>query len=305
MRSTRFLVPALIMSMVISAAAQNSSQTPTFKSRTDLVLVPVVVHDKEGKHVSGLKADDFILEDNGGRQKIAALEEITSDKSVPEPPPDLASDVKRGIVFTNQLANPSQPKELLIFVIDLVNAPFVDTEQGRRAILGFVASHMSPNRTMALVAVESGGVRLLHSFTTSPTVLSSALQNVTALASAPATQRPIEAQQSALKDQRIFNQTANLLASDGLSPNQAAMILMANFISGARVQMSQSYLAATAGRTDQNIATALESLRQIASWVAGVPDAMCWCGSPATSHSYPGRGRWHWAGWAWRSMSAP
>ena len=257
MHSMRLVVPVLMMSLVVAAVAQTSSPTATFKSRTDLVLVPVVVHDKQGKHVSGLSAADFTLQDDGAKQNLASVEEVASDSSPAAPPPELAADVKRGVLFTNQVARSSQPKTILIFAVDLLNAPFVDTEMGRRAMLSFVASHMSPNVTMGLVTIEPGQVRLLHAFTTSPTVLSAALQKVTAVTSTPATQGTLEAQQTALQDLQAVTQT------------EAGT--MANFIAGQRAQMSQAYLAATAARNDQNIASALEALRQIGAWVAGVP----------------------------------
>jgi VWFA-related protein len=267
MRWTLAFLTILILSL--TAAVQAPSETTTLKSRADLVLVPVVVHDKAGKHVSGLTAENFVLEDNGAREKIASLEEVMADKSVPGPPPELAADVKRGVIFTNQLANPNQAKELLIFVIDLVNAPFVDTEVGRRAMLGFIASHMNPNSTMALVSIESGQVRLLHSFTTSPTVLTSALQKVTAVANAPATQTETQAAIEAARNQQTSFTAGQLLAT--ASGPQVTSLLLAQFISAAQGNASQAFLAQALARRDQNIASALESLRQVATWVSGVP----------------------------------
>lgn len=243
--------------LCIFATAQNPPATATFKSRADLVLVPIVVHDKQGKHVSGLSAADFTLQDNGAKQNLASLEEVTADTSPAAPPPELAADVKRGVLFTNQVAKSSQPKQILIFVVDLVNAPFVDTELGRRAMLGFLASHMSPNTIMGLVTIEPGQVRLLHAFTASPTVLSAALQKVTAVTSTPANTGMVQAQQDLLQAQQAVIQT------------EAGT--MANFIAGQRAEISQAYLAATAARNNQNIAEALEALRQIGAWVAGVP----------------------------------
>jgi VWFA-related protein len=254
--SIRTLV-ALSCTFIISATAQNPPSTPTFKSRTDLVLVPVVVHDKEGRHVPGLKSGDFTVEDNGAKQSIASAEEVTADTSPAVPPAELADDIRRGVVFTNQVAMGSQPKEVLIFAVDLVNAPFVDTEMGRRAMLAFVATHMSPKQTMGLVTIEQGRVRLLHAFTTSPMILSAALQKVTAVTTAPATQPTLEAEMSALQAQQ-----ASIQVEAGS---------MASFIAGAQADISQSFLAATAARNSQNIASALESLRLIGSWVAGIP----------------------------------
>src|SRR5580698_247409 len=43
----------------------------TFRSRVDLVLIPVVIRDGKGKPVSGLKKEDFQLFDRGKPQTIS------------------------------------------------------------------------------------------------------------------------------------------------------------------------------------------------------------------------------------------
>lgn len=48
----------------------------TLHVRTQEVLVPTLVEKKGGRVVYGLKADDFILDDNGVRQKIRVQEEM-------------------------------------------------------------------------------------------------------------------------------------------------------------------------------------------------------------------------------------
>ena len=255
MRSVRFPV-ALVIMLVGSAVAQHAP-APTFKSRADLVLVPVVVQYKDGQPVSGLPANAFALEDNGFPQALASVDEVTADNSLPAPPAELADAVARGVIFTNQLANPNQPKELIIFALDLINSPFVETEQGRKAMLNFIATHMSPTRMMGLVVIEPGRVRLLHAFTTSPTVLSSALQKVTAVTTTPASQEPLQAEAALVDAQR------RLIESETTSLKQ--------FVAEQEVATIRATMAVNAARRNQNIASALESLRQIASWVAGVP----------------------------------
>jgi hypothetical protein len=55
---------------VLLAAQQalDSQPVPTIQSRTDLVLVPVVVRGKKGEHISGISKDSFHLEENGREQ---------------------------------------------------------------------------------------------------------------------------------------------------------------------------------------------------------------------------------------------
>jgi hypothetical protein len=44
-----------------------------FTSSTELVLVPTVVNDKSGAHISGLKKEEFSLKQDGKSQPIAVF----------------------------------------------------------------------------------------------------------------------------------------------------------------------------------------------------------------------------------------
>ena len=50
---------------------QNQVPAPTIRVSTHLVLVDVVVSDKQGKPIAGLHPEDFELQENGKAQKIS------------------------------------------------------------------------------------------------------------------------------------------------------------------------------------------------------------------------------------------
>ncbi|HEX7286890.1 MAG TPA: VWA domain-containing protein [Candidatus Angelobacter sp.] len=59
--------------LVYSAAAQEPSQPHQpgrFRTQSNAVLIPTLVRDKGGALVHGLKAEDFIVEDNGVEQRV-------------------------------------------------------------------------------------------------------------------------------------------------------------------------------------------------------------------------------------------
>lgn len=60
---------------VLSAVAQGDGQGIRFRVHSDLVLLPTRVQDKHGKTIYGLKAEQFMVDDNGERQKVEVDEQ--------------------------------------------------------------------------------------------------------------------------------------------------------------------------------------------------------------------------------------
>src|SRR4029077_8910907 len=78
-------------------AQQPQQSSPTFRSTVNLVLVDVVVRDRKGAVVTGLKADDCQLVDDGKPQQILtfAFEQIESN----------AQPVERASLLSGATAN--------------------------------------------------------------------------------------------------------------------------------------------------------------------------------------------------------
>src|ERR1700756_4925917 len=88
---------AMIRAVVQFPTALAQESVPKFTAGTNVVLVPVVVTDKRGNRIPGLTAADFELKQDGNEQKIASLEEITSEAT----PAQLMTGSPRA--FTNQV----------------------------------------------------------------------------------------------------------------------------------------------------------------------------------------------------------
>lgn len=80
----------------ITAAAQETPLSPTFRTGTELVQVSVVAQDKSGKAVADLRREDFQIFDNGVPQNIAVF-------LAAKPAPAREFALPAG-VFTNQIA---------------------------------------------------------------------------------------------------------------------------------------------------------------------------------------------------------
>jgi hypothetical protein len=59
-----------------ATAASQSPQRPTFSSRSDLVLVDVVVTDRRNRPIRGLTAADFVVKEDGAIRPIVAFEAV-------------------------------------------------------------------------------------------------------------------------------------------------------------------------------------------------------------------------------------
>ena len=150
---------------------QQYDKTPLkFSSTTIYVLVPVVVTDKEGNHVSGLKKEDFRLLENGKDQKVASVEEI---KPTAAAIARLATSTNE---ITNQTSGDNAPRRLVIIALDMVNTPFLDQSRARQAMIAYLTDNIELDCLYQLVAIENNGLRILHDYTQDTSTLVATLR---------------------------------------------------------------------------------------------------------------------------------
>ena len=152
------LVPASLLIGAGAAQTQAPSEmathdaTPTFTSRSNLVLVRVVVHDRDG-HIDGnLKKEDFLLFDKGKPQFISrfSLEKTTERKAEVE-----ASEAAAG-ASGKSTPEPAPPGRYVGYVFDDLHLSIGDLVQARNA----AERHLSdlPVTSRAAVFTASGQV---------------------------------------------------------------------------------------------------------------------------------------------------
>ena len=71
----------LICLLLLFVATVVAQEEPTFRTQSNVVLVPALVRDKAGEMVYGLQAKDFIIEDDGVAQTVH-LDEAAEDNPV-------------------------------------------------------------------------------------------------------------------------------------------------------------------------------------------------------------------------------
>ena len=125
----RLLAATLLCGALACAAllAQNLNNDTTIRANVHLVLVPVTVTDAKGKFVDGLKAEDFVLYDDGVPQR--QLQVDTSDTVL----------APIALVVAIQASWISQPALEKIHKIGGMLQPLVAGERGEIAVLSYDA----------------------------------------------------------------------------------------------------------------------------------------------------------------------
>ncbi len=252
------LCSLLILTAAMAGGDDKSQAGVTFTSRTELVLVPVVVQDKSGEPVAGLTKDDFELQENGKSKPISTFEEVKTLTKRPSRPAPL-----RGI-YTNELNNDSTPKRMTIFALDLVNTPFLDQSYARQQLIKFLAKRVDSQEPIALVVIKRNGISVLHDFTSDPAVLVAALKKVSG--EIPGVQGVgvgEETSASALEGNAV-NVAAEAVAHE--NPGLAEVLGLNSFVNALGPEDAFVMLAER-----EAIMVTLESFQHVAEAYAGVP----------------------------------
>lgn len=148
-----FLLTWLLSSVAVAqTGAAPQAPTPTFSSRTELVLVPVIVHH-DNSHVPGLQKEDFVVTENGVEQKVATFDEVRATSAPVAPLPKKNVDV-----FTNSRPADFSPRRINIVVLDTINTEPLDQTSAKRAMMKFIEQTVtSDDLTTILMLTQKRG----------------------------------------------------------------------------------------------------------------------------------------------------
>jgi VWFA-related protein len=143
-----------------------------FTARAHYILVPVIVTDKDGKHVSGLTKDSFQIFENDKEQVVASADETKTSavpvQTVPSSPNQ----------FSNAIASDGEARRISVIALDLINTPFLDQLTARQAAIRYLANNINQDAIFELVSIDGNGMHVLHDFTSDTTSLIAALKRV-------------------------------------------------------------------------------------------------------------------------------
>ena len=166
-----FVAVALHCSTPAFAQDKPSNAEVKFSARTELVLIPVLVTDKSGAHIGGLKHEDFTVLENGSEKKVATFDEITSD-------PKRLSRPRNPNEFSNSVPGGGSTRRVTLIVLDMINTPFIDQTYARKELLKYLVESLNRREPTGLYALDRSGIHVIHDFTVDPDVLIAAVHKV-------------------------------------------------------------------------------------------------------------------------------
>jgi VWFA-related protein len=158
-----------------------SLPSPTIRISTRLVLVDVVVTDKHGQPILGLKPEDFAVAEKGKPEKVVFF--------TPPGQPTAAAPALPAGVFSNRAEYRSPGGPPTVILLDVVNTPPQHQAVARLQMLKFAAEQFKPGNEVAVLTLGNE-LDILLDFTTDPQLLQQALQQFAAKRPAPTNDPP-------------------------------------------------------------------------------------------------------------------
>ena len=163
------LFPALVFSQT-KPAEPNSDAQDVIKFETSLVQTDVMVFDKKGRFVDGLRPEEFQLKINNTAREISFFEAIRSGGPTNQPEQSNSAVQPNSV---NALKSDAQRRAVIFFVDDLHLAPD-SLVRTRKALLDFIERGIGEKDLVAITS-PSGQIGFLQQFTADKNALRSAV----------------------------------------------------------------------------------------------------------------------------------
>ena len=134
------------------------------KVKSNLVNIDVIVKDKKGKYIADLKAEDFVITENGVAQKVEFFDAPLSGNATTTPN------------ATSSPEPPAAPRHYISLLIDSQSTDRTNFKQVREGAIRYVREHVTDADAVAVLSVGSN-LQMLQPFTNDKAKLIAALEN--------------------------------------------------------------------------------------------------------------------------------
>ncbi len=152
------------------------TQTPTIKANVRQVLVPTIVTDKSGHYVTGLKASDFEVFENGTLQHIVAFGTATQPVGAAGQAVDSLGARPTSTAALKTRISPAAAQRTYLVCVDTLHSAFANFANVRDALKKFFQQEQSEDSQYALMALGRD-VRLIQDSTTEPAKMLAAIED--------------------------------------------------------------------------------------------------------------------------------
>lgn len=190
MKNRSLLLLLLVLLPLTTALGQRPTPTPTpqrqdpaadevLRVTTNLVQVDVVVTDKDGRHVTDLRPEDFEIVEDKDKQQITNFSYITLGPpvTISQPAPAAVAPSKTAVVVAPAPLRPERVQRTIALVVDDLGLSFESIVSVREALRKFVNEQMQPNDLVAVLRT-SRGIGSLQQFTSDKRQLLVAIDNI-------------------------------------------------------------------------------------------------------------------------------
>jgi VWFA-related protein len=169
------LILIATLSGLVLAQQQQPDQAEVIRISTELVQTGVVVLDKQGRFVEGLKPEQFVLKVDGQPITPSFVEQVTAGTR--------REEKLQSAPITTATAPPtadatSYRGRTIVFFLDDLHLSAESVNRTRKLILDFIENQMGPEDRVA-IASASGQIGFLQQFTDVKPVLRAAIGRVT------------------------------------------------------------------------------------------------------------------------------
>ena len=135
---------AVLALMTVPSGGQEPAPPPVFGVEVDIVRLDVVVLDDDGEPVTGLTADDFVIEEDGQTRDVVSFEPV-----IVRPRPTATGDQPR--ISANRLRSPAEGRSIVILFDDIHVTP-VASELVRDALVRFIREDLSDGDWLTILS---------------------------------------------------------------------------------------------------------------------------------------------------------
>jgi len=173
--------PAGALANAQASRTETSSDIPVYKTTTRIVVVDVVVTDKTGAPVHGLKQSDFRVLEDGHEQAMKVFEEHRGDSLPVVPRAEVAAEP--GTTVATNAGQEIHTSALNVILFDALNTASPDQSYARAQVQKAIAG-LPPGSRIAIFVLR-GSLHMVQGFTADTSLLAKAMDKDKSTLSGP------------------------------------------------------------------------------------------------------------------------